>query len=150
MQPHGVIRHPWDMPSPEQNKARVLDLIERCINEYDPSVVHQFTSNPRVIEFQTRALESFPDMHSEVRWTVAEEDRVVTWQHFEGTHLGPWIFAPEATGRFIQADVVVAFQFGDDGQIIDQSFCTNFIAILEQMGGSVVPPSGATRSGPQA
>ena len=36
---------------------------------------------------------------------------VVTWQHFEGTHLGPWLFAPDPTGRSISADVVLAFQF---------------------------------------
>ncbi len=104
----------------EQYKARVVDLIERCINAHDAAVIHEFTSNPRVVEFQTAVLASFPDMHSELRWIVAEGDKVVTWQHFEGTHLGPWIFAPEPTGRSIAAEAVVAFQFDDHGQIVDQ------------------------------
>lgn len=77
---------------------------------------------------------------------IAEGDKVVTWQHFEGTHLGPWLFAPEPTGRSIAADAFIAFQFDDSGQILDQWFCTNFIAMLEQLGGAVVAPGSAERS----
>ena len=117
-QPARATRHSWVMPTLEQNKARVLELTERCINEHVASVVREFTSNPRVIEYQTRVLESFPDIRAEVLWMVAEDDRVVTWQHLEGTDLGPWIFAPEPTGRVIESDAVVAFQFGQDGQIM--------------------------------
>jgi hypothetical protein len=61
-------------------------------------------------DLQTRVLESFPDVRVEVVWTVAEGDKVVTWQRMRGTHLGPWIFAPAPTGRRVETDVVVAFE----------------------------------------
>lgn len=125
----------------ERNKRIVRDLIDRCINGHDPSVVHGFTTNPRVIEFQTRVLESFPDLRVEVQWMVAEDNKVVSWQTMQGSQLGPWIYAPVPTGRTVDTDVVVAFEFDDQGQIVDQWFCTNFVRMIEQLGGRVVVPS---------
>ncbi len=135
-------RHPVVMSFIERNKSIVTDLIERCINGHDPSAVHEFTTNPRVVEFQTGVLRSFPDLHVEVVWTVAEDDKVVSWQHIRGTHLGPWMFAPLPTERTVDTDVVVVFQFDDRGQIVDQWFCTNFVRMVEQLGGHVIAPSG--------
>ncbi|MDQ4132334.1 MAG: ester cyclase [Actinomycetota bacterium] len=125
----------------ERNKRIVSDLIDRCINEHDTSIVQEFTTNPRVLEFQTRVLQSFPDLRVEESWRIAEDNKVVSWQHMRGTHLGPWIFAPVPTGRTIDTDVVVAFEFDDQGQIVDQWFCTNFVRMIEQLGGHVVVPS---------
>ncbi len=125
----------------ERNKRIVSDLIDRCINGHDASVVYEFTTNARVVDFQSRVLQSFPDLRVEVSWTVAEENKVVSWQHMRGTHLGPWLFAPVPTGRTVDTDVVVAFEFDDQGQIVDQWFCTDFIRMIEQLGGHVVAPS---------
>jgi len=129
------------MSAAERNKRIASDLIDRCVNSHDPTVVHDFTTNPRVVEFQTRVLESFPDLRVEILWTVAEDDKVVSWQHMQGTHLGAWLFAPVPTGRTIDADLVVAFQFDGDGQIVEQWFCTNFVRMIEQLGGRIVVPS---------
>ncbi len=58
----------------ERHKARVADLIERCLNAHDPAVVHEFTSNPRVVEFQTAVLRSFPDLRIELKWVHPPAD----------------------------------------------------------------------------
>lgn len=62
-------------------------------------------------------------------------------QTMQGSQLGPWIYAPVPTGRTVDTDVVVAFEFDDQGQIVDQWFCTNFVRMIEQLGGRVVVPS---------
>ena len=95
----------------ERNKRIVSDLIVRCSNSHNLSVVHEFTTNRRAVESQTSVLESFTDLWVEVLWTVAEDNKVVSWQHMHGTHLGPWMFAPIPTGRTIDTNAVVASEF---------------------------------------
>lgn len=50
-------------------------------------------------------------------------NQVVTWQKMRGTQLGPWMFVPMPTGRTVETDVLVAFEFDDEDQIVDQWFC---------------------------
>lgn len=128
------------MSTSERNKAVALDMVERCINAHDAAVIREFTANPRVMSFQTLALEAFPDMHVDVLWDVGEHDMVVHWARMTGTHLGPWIYAPEPTGCRVEAHALVAFRFDDAGQILDQWLGTHLVSMLEQLGGRIVHP----------
>jgi predicted ester cyclase len=84
-------------------------------------------------------LSSFPDLHFEVKWIVAEEDRVVAFVDMSGTHEGPWLMVQEATHRPMRASLMLGLHLDDDGMIIDYWLGTNFIAMLAQLGWGVAP-----------
>jgi predicted ester cyclase len=139
--------------STERNRARVLELIDRVLNGHDVSALDEFRSNPAVIAGGAYLVRAFPDIQADVRWIVAEGDKVVVFHDVRGTHLGPFLFVPEPTGRRIETSFALTFQFDDDGQIVDSWLGTNFVAMLAQLGygfapvGEVVPdPSAADAS----
>ena len=125
--------------SPEQNKARVLDLIERAMNGHDVEAFHEYTSNPAVVAGGAGLVGAFPDLRTEVRWIMAEGDMVVAFQDIRGTHQGRFLFVQEPTGRPMEASILLAFKFDDDGQIIDSWLGTNFIDMLAQLGWGFAP-----------
>jgi predicted ester cyclase len=125
--------------SPERNKARVLDLIERVMNGHDALALDEFTSNPAVLGSSRGMLQAFPDLEAHVRWIVAENDMVVTFQSMRGTQRGPWLFVQEPTGAVVETAFLLAFQFDDDGQIIDQWLGSNFVEMLVQLGWGFAP-----------
>jgi predicted ester cyclase len=120
-------------------RDRVLDLFDHVINSHNPDAIARFTANP-VIEGTVRSLlAAFPDLHFEIRWSVAEGDRVVAFVDMTGTHEGPWLMVQEPTHQPMTASLVLAIQFDDDGMIIDNWLGTNFIAMLAQLGWGVAP-----------
>jgi hypothetical protein len=60
--------------SAEENKSRVLELIERVMNGHDADALAEFTSNPAVLGAAQGLLHAFPDLEARVQWIVAEND----------------------------------------------------------------------------
>jgi len=125
--------------SPDEHRSRVLELVDRVINAHDAGAIAEFTSSAAIQATVRSLLEAFPDLHQEIRWIVAEDDRVVAFVEMSGTHEGPWLMVQEPTHRRMQASLMLAFQFGADGMIIDSWLGTNFIAMLAQLGWGVAP-----------
>jgi predicted ester cyclase len=84
-------------------------------------------------------LTTFPDLHFEVVWTVAEEDRVVSFLEMSGTHEGPFLMVQEGTHRPVRASIMLCLQLDGDGMLVDSWLGTNFIAMLAQVGWGVAP-----------
>lgn len=125
--------------SAERNKARMLELIERVMNGHDIEAMSEYTANPSVAGSAAGLVGAFPDMVAQVRWIVAEADTVAAYLEVSGTHLGPWIWVREPTGRPMATGLLLALQFDHDGQIVDQWLGSNFVAMLEQLGWGVAP-----------
>jgi predicted ester cyclase len=125
--------------SAERNKAQMLELIERVMNGHDLEALSEFTSNPTVVGSASGLVNAFPDMVAEVAWIVAEGEMVTAYLEVSGTHLGPWIWVQEPTGRPVTTGLMLALRFDADGQIIDQWLGSNFVAILGQLGWGVAP-----------
>ncbi len=123
----------------EQNKARVVELIERVTNGHDQSALEEFTSNPAVLASGRGLLNAFPDLRATVRWVVAEGDMVVVFHDVRGTHQGPWLFVEEPTGHPVQTSFMLAFKFDEEGQIVDQWLGSNFVEMLTQLGWGFAP-----------
>jgi C-1 hydroxylase len=124
--------------TPEENKRRVLALCE-AVNAHDLEGIDGFTTNPDIAGVLHRLLTAFPDLHLDVRWALAEQDRVVVFLDLSGTQDGPWLMVTEPTHRPIQTSMLVAYQLDDDGMLVDTWLGTNFIAMLAQLGWGVAP-----------
>ena len=61
--------------SPEQNKARALELVERVMNGHDLAALEEFTSNPAVLGSGRGLLGAFPDLRAQVSGSSPR----VTW-----------------------------------------------------------------------
>lgn len=123
----------------EQNKARVLELIERVLNGHDVDALREFTSNPAVLGSAQGLVGAFPDLVATVQWIVAEGDMVVVFHSATGTQQGPWLFVTEPTGQRVETSFTLAFRFDDDGQIVDQWLGSNFIEMFAQLGWGFAP-----------
>ena len=125
--------------SAERNKARMLDLIARVMNDHDVNALPEFTANPSVAGSVLGLVTAFPDLVAQVVWIVAEGEMVTAYLEVRGTHLGPWIWVQEPTGRPITTAFLLALRFDPEGQIVDQWLGSNFVAMLEQMGWGIAP-----------
>lgn len=117
----------------------MLELIERVLNGHDVEAMPEYTSNPSVVGAVSGLVSAFPDLVAEVGWIVAEGGMVATYLEVSGTHLGPWIWVQEPTGRPMATGLLLAVRFDEEGQIVDQWLGSNFVGMLEQMGWGVAP-----------
>jgi predicted ester cyclase len=131
----------------DERRHRVLALVDHVINSHDPAAISRFTSNPGIEGTVRSLLEAFPDLHFDVRWTVAEGDRVVAFVEMSGTQEGPWLMVRQPTHRPMSASLMLGLQLDDDNMIVDSWLGTNFIAMLAQLGWGVAP-IGETVPGP--
>ncbi len=125
--------------SAEQNKARVVELIERVLNGHDVAALDEFTSNAAVLGSGQRLLHAFPDLETHARWIIAEGDMVVVFLKIRGIQQGPWLLVQESTGRPVGSFLMLALRFDDGGQIIDQWVGSNAVEMLAQMGWGFAP-----------
>ena len=125
--------------TPDENRSRVLRLFDEVVNAQDATAIEGFTTNPAIAGTLNHLLDAFPDLHFDVTWTVAEQDRVVAFLEMSGTHEGPWLMVQEGTHRPVRASIMLSLQLDGDGMVIDSWLGTNFIAMLAQVGWGVAP-----------
>lgn len=125
--------------TPDENRMRVLALFDEVVNAHDVTAIEGFTTNPTIAGTLNHLLDAFPDLHFDVTWTVAEQDRVVVFLEMSGTHEGPWLMLQEGTHRPVRASIMLSLQLDEDGMVIDNWLGTNFIAMLAQVGWGVAP-----------
>ena len=105
--------------TPDENRSRVLALFDEVINAHDAGAIGRFTTNPAIAGTLHHLLDGFPDLHFEVDWTVAEQDRVVTFLEMSGTHEGPWLMVQEGTHRPLRASIMLSLQLDAHGMVVD-------------------------------
>ena len=82
--------------TPDENRSRVLRLFDEVVNAHDATAIEGFTTNPAIAGELDGLLDAFPDLHFDVTWTVAEENRVVAFLEMSGTHEGSWLMLQRA------------------------------------------------------
>ena len=123
----------------ERNTARMLELVDRVLNGHDVDALAEYSANPAVVGAARGLVGAFPDLAVDVAWIVAERDLVVAYLEVHGTHLGPWIWVQEPTGRPMSTGMTLALRFDDDGMVVDQWLGSNFVGMLAQLGWGVAP-----------
>jgi steroid delta-isomerase-like uncharacterized protein len=91
-------------------------------------------------EFGQKFSQAFPDGRHHFDFSIAEDDKVVTWGKFTGTHLGNFQGLP-ATGR----SVTIAITHIDrvvDGKIVEHSGQGDQAGMMQQLG--IVPIPGVS------
>lgn len=84
-------------------------------------------------------VEAFPDLHLEVQFTVADDDRIMFFISTTGTHRGPFMgMAP--TGKQFKVNGADIFRFNDEGKIAAHWGVFDTFGMLAQLG--LVPPPG--------
>ena len=125
--------------TPDENRSRALRLFDEVVNAHDATAIEGFTTNPAIAGELDGLLDAFPDLHFDVTWTVAEQDRVVAFLEMSGTHAR--LVADGARGHAPSrsASIMLCLQLDGAGMVIDSWLGTNFIAMLAQVGWGVAP-----------
>jgi len=129
----------------EQNKTVVRRIIEEAFNRRNVAVVEPFVAsnfhshNPQVpsgrdglARFVRGFIDGFSDFTGEIRHILAEDDKVVIWVDWRGTHDGTFAGVP-ATGRRIEFTTVELFRF-EDGKIAEHWDLADRLALQKGLG----------------
>ncbi len=75
---------------------------------------------------------AFPDFRAEVFDMVAEDDKVVTYKAFSGTHRGEFMGIPP-TGRDVSFRVIDIVRMRD-GQVVEHWNVVDLMGLMQQLG----------------
>lgn len=141
----------------ERNTENATKLIDEVINTGKLELCARFLAADR-IDYQDYGLppglanghegfnrvlgpfiDAFPDLHLEVQFTVADDERVTLYISTTGTHQGPFMgIAP--TGKQFKVNGVDIFRFNDEGKVAAHWGVFDTFGMLAQLG--IVPPPG--------
>jgi predicted ester cyclase len=131
--------------STEENKAVVRRFIEEIFNTGNVALAEDLFALEmveRVHAVIPGFHRAFPDWHITIEEQIAEGDKVVTRWTGRGTHHGQlWDFSP--TGKLITWHEIYIMRLVD-GKIAEAARENNFIEVIEQLGGKIVPPEQAS------
>jgi len=129
----------------EGNKALVRRIIEEAFNGRNVSIIGQLTAdefrshNPRVppgregLEHFVRGfIEGFSEFNGQIRQILAEQDKVVVWVDWQGTHTGTFSGVP-ATGRHVEFTTVEFFRI-QDGRLAEHWDVADRLALQQGLG----------------
>jgi len=141
----------------ERNIANAKKLIDEVINTGKLELCDRYLAADR-IDYQDYGLppgmanghegfkrvlggfvEAFPDLHLEVQFTVAGDDRIMFYISTAGTHRGPFMGAPP-TGKQFKVNGVDILRFNDEGKVAAHWGVFDTFGMLAQLG--LVPPPG--------
>jgi steroid delta-isomerase-like uncharacterized protein len=84
-------------------------------------------------------IEAFPDLHLEVQFTVADDDRILLYSSTTGTHRGSFMgMAP--TGKQFKVNGVDIFRFNEEGKIAAHWGVFDTFGMLAQL--DLIPSPG--------
>jgi steroid delta-isomerase-like uncharacterized protein len=135
----------------ERNTENVKKLIDEVINTGNLELCDRYLAAER-IDYQNYGLppgmanghegfktvlgpfiEAFPDLHLEVQFTVADDDRIAFYISTAGTHRGAFMGAPP-TGKQFKVNGTDIFRFNDDGKVIAHWGVFDTLGMLAQLG----------------
>ncbi len=131
--------------SPEENKSRVIRLIQEGINRGNESVIDELVAPTFSSEGEMAAAGSegfkalaaafrtaFPDGQLEIQDILAEGDKVITWAVFTGTHNGPLEGIPP-TGKKVSVKDVDLYRL-QDGKVVSMRAHFDQLGMMQQLG----------------
>lgn len=140
----------------ERNTENVRKLIDEVINTGNLELCDRYLAAER-IDYQNYGLppgmanghegfktvlapfiEAFPDLHLEVQFTVAHDDRIVFYISTTGTHKGH-LMGMAPTGKQFKVNGVDIFRFNDDGKVEAHWGVFDSFGMLAQLGLVPVP-----------
>ena len=138
----------------EANKVLVQGFIEEVMNAGNTAAIADFCVAGSMfaggLEGQIKAMKTaFPDLHLAVDDIVAEGNKVVVRMTMKGTNTGPLVGLPAfgrlerpipPTGQSTSHTAMYMF-WVSDGRIMRYAAELDQIALLRQMGWTLVPPS---------
>src|SRR5690348_16379628 len=83
---------------------------------------------------------AFPDLYWDVHETIAEDDRIVTYSTWTGTHRGEFFGIP-ATGRRVRVEAWTKDRYRH-GRLIQSRIIMDVVGMLTQLG-ALPAPGGA-------
>ena len=141
----------------ERNIANAKKLIDEVINTGKPELCDRYLAPDR-IDFQDYGmppgmanghegfkrvlgpfLEAFPDLHLEVQFMIADDDRIMFYISTTGTHRGP-LMGMAPTGKEFKVNGTDIFRFNGEGKIVAHWGVFDTFGMLAQLG--LVPPQG--------
>jgi predicted ester cyclase len=120
-----------------------LDALDAVV---DPQYVRHTNSGPIVgLDSLKQDISSvrtaFPDWHCTYDEEIYAGDKAVVRSTVTGTHTGPGLFGPP-TGKKIELTGITIFRVAD-GKVVDDRAAFNALALYQQLGYTLVPPSGS-------
>ena len=135
----------------QENKEAVLRFIEQVENRHNLDALDEIFS-PNFIdhssmtntpgldgtkEFFKMMFEAFPDMHFRVSQQLAEDDRVMTYKVFHGTHMGHFMGIPP-TGKQVSTDTIDIFTV-IHGKITEHWTVSDMLSLFLQLDALTLP-----------
>ncbi len=116
--------------------GRRLDLIDELIDEDFVDHIEmpgvEGSGRERYRASVTAMHAAFPDYREEILWSVAEDDRAVSYVRLTGSHQGP-LYGIEPTGRKVDYTAMGALRFAS-GRAIERWGIGDSALMLQQLG----------------
>lgn len=120
----------------EKNKALVVRLVEKAVNQRDLAVLDEVADGD-IAAAARRWIgpfrESFPDFQMEIVDLVAEDDKVVAHFKCSGTHLGEWRGVAPTGRRFEGVDEIYILRVLD-GKLQSATAVEDNLSRMRQLG----------------
>jgi steroid delta-isomerase-like uncharacterized protein len=111
--------------------AALDDLVAEDFVEQNP-VAGQGQGRAGLAEVLGRMFAAFPDLRWTIQDTIAEDDRVMSFSLWTGTHRGEFMGVP-ATGRTVTVEAWTLDRFRD-GRMIESRIIMDVAGLLTQLG----------------
>ena len=117
------------------NKALVKSFVEEVFNKHDLSSIEKYLTeqgSEGFKQFLSEFFTGFPDIHANIEHVVAENDLVVVFLNFTGTHKGEYQERPstnkQVTTRFADLYRIENEKIVEHWDVVDQ------LNLLQQTG----------------
>ncbi|EWT03383.1 hypothetical protein N865_16730 [Intrasporangium oryzae NRRL B-24470] len=120
------------------NLGVLPELVTDDFTEENP-VPGQGPGREGLRDFLQQMFTAFPDLQWTVEQMVADDDMVMAWSTWQGTHLGAFLGIPP-TGNRVSVEAWTRDVFRD-GKISSSRILMDNLALLQQLG--VTPAAGA-------
>ena len=120
------------------NKALVKSFVEEVFNKHDLSSIEKYLAGHRNEEFKqfkeslTLFFTAFPDIHANIEHVVAENDLVVVFLNFTGTHKGEYQERP-STNKQVTTRSADLYRIENE-KIVEHWDVVDQLNLLQQTG----------------
>jgi steroid delta-isomerase-like uncharacterized protein len=130
------------------NKALVKSFVEEVFNEHDISAIEKYSArqgNSGFKEFLTAFFTAFPDIHTNIEHIIAENDLVVVFLNFTGTHKGEYQGIPP-TNKKINIRSADLYRIENE-KIVEHWDVVDQLNLLQQTGATLFAQANKEQKG---